>query len=77
MYKKKEDWSAYMKNYRKNHMTQEEKALALLRLFIKKIKNGQFDVETASWWQGMGKSATLRIDVISDNYEEYDDIPRN
>lgn len=56
--------------------TAKEQALLLLKAFEKKIKSGKLSVETASYWQGMGKSATLRIDVSADSYEEYDDIPR-
>jgi len=74
MRKNKSDNAVYMRQYRKNNMTPQEKALLLLRLFTKKIRNGQFDVETASWWQGMGMSATLRIDVSAPSYEEYEDL---
>jgi hypothetical protein len=52
------------------------KALNLLEHFKKQIKMGRFEVETAASWAGMGKSATLRIDINAGSYEDLDDIPR-
>jgi len=58
--------------YRNNDS--KERAIALLGFFKKKIEKGVFDVEVADWWsQGFGNSATLRIDISTENFEDLPD----
>ena len=50
--------------FNNTNTTSKNRALAILQFFQKRIKSGEFTVESAGWWkESKGDGATLRIDV--------------
>ena len=50
--------------FNNTNVTGKKRALSLLDFFRRRIKSGEFNVESAGWWKdNMGDGATLRIDV--------------
>lgn len=51
---------SFKKTYDKK---KKAEALGLLKSFADRIKNDEFEVETAGYWPGVGGTYTLRVSV--------------
>ena len=60
--------------FNNTQVTDKKRALSLLDFFRRRIKSGEFDVESAGWWKdNLDDGATLRIDVTGiGEYEQND-----
>lgn len=62
-------------NNKKRNDRNTERAIVIMEFFKKRIEDGTFDVDVASWYPtNNGTGISLNIDLITNVYVKLDDI---